>query len=82
MVAVFLLDWPQQTLRFVEIGIVRPAVQRRETLHAAIGATATIAHAVGTGAVPSHTNKERTVVSVVSRPPVLRRSHCSNEVGL
>ena len=38
----------------------------------AIGATTTIGGAVGAGAVPGHTDKERTIVPVISGPPRLR----------
>lgn len=35
----------------------------------------TIACAVGTGAVPGHTNEQRAIVAEVCRPPVLRLGH-------
>src|SRR5882757_424078 len=38
LAAVFLLDRPQQPARLVEVRVVRPAVERRETLLAAAGA--------------------------------------------
>src|SRR6185295_20129727 len=39
--AIFLLDRPQEPARLVEVGIVRPGVERREALLAGAGATAT-----------------------------------------
>ena len=72
LVAILLLDRPQQAAGLVEVAVVRPAVQWLEALLTAIGATATIRSAVGAGAVPGHTDKERTIVAVISRPPRLR----------
>src|SRR5690606_22262205 len=74
-VAVLLLDWPQQALCLVEVGVVGPAVQWRETLHATIGAATTIEGAVGAGVVPRHTDEEGTVVTIVSGPPILGGFH-------
>ena len=37
--------------------------------------TTSIGDAVGAGAVPSHANKQWTIVSVVCRPPILRVGH-------
>ena len=72
LIAILLLDRPQQTAGLVEVAVVRPAVQWLEPLLTAIGATTTIRGAVGAGAVPGHTNKERTIVPVISGPPRLR----------
>src|SRR5712691_2041451 len=47
--AVFLLDRPEQPARLVEARIVRPAVDRRETLLAGPGPAAAVADAVATG---------------------------------
>ena len=46
------------------------------------GASATVADAVGSGAVPRHANEQRAVVAEVRRPPVLRGSHHLEEVFL
>ena len=76
LLAVLLLDRPQQPPRLVEVGVVGPAVQRLEALLAAAGAAAAVSHAVGARAVPGHADEERAVVAVVGRPPVLRgRQH-------
>ena len=76
LLAVLLLDRPQQPAGLVEAGVVRPAVERREALLAGAGAAAAVADPVGTGAVPRHTDHERPVVAEVGRPPVLRgRQH-------
>ncbi|MNT23435.1 hypothetical protein D3C72_1588540 [compost metagenome] len=37
-----------------------------------VGTTTAVQRAVGTGAVPGHTDKERTIVAIVRWPPVLR----------
>ena len=82
LAAVLLLDRPQQPARLVEVGVVGPAVERREALRAGRGAAAAVADAVGAGAVPRHADEQRTVVSVVGRPPVLRVGHQREEVLL
>ena len=73
--AVLLLDRPQQPSRLVEICVVRPAVERREALLPRARAAAAVGDAVCARAVPGHADEERTVVTVVGRPPVLRRRH-------
>ena len=75
LLAVLLLDRPEQATGLVEVGVVGPAVQRRETLRAVGGAAAPVGRAVGAGAVPGHADEERTVVAPVGRPPVLRVGH-------
>src|SRR5262245_46035222 len=55
--AVFLLDRPQQPARLIEVGVVRPAIERREALLAGSGAAAAIANAVRARAVPRHANE-------------------------
>ena len=73
LLTVLLLDRPEQSPRLVEVGVVRPAVERLESLLTAAGAAAPVSHTVGAGAVPGHPDEERSVVAVVGRPPVLRR---------
>ena len=76
LLAVLLLDRPQQAAGLVEVDVVRPAVERREALLAGARATAAVADAVGARAVPRHPDDERAVVAEVGRPPVLRgRQH-------
>src|SRR3984957_15659769 len=60
--AVFLLDRPQQTPRPIEVDVVRPAVEWGKTLLPSAAASATVERAIGTGAVPSHANKQRAIV--------------------
>ncbi len=78
--AVFLLDRPQQAARLVEVRVVRPAVERSEALHAAIGSAAAVADAVRAGAVPRHSNEQRPVMAIVGRPPILRVRHQGMQV--
>src|SRR5882672_20486 len=78
--AVFLLDWPQQPPRLVEVHVVRPAVERRETLLAIAGAAAAVADAVRARAVPRHTDEQSPVMAKVGRPPILRVRHQGIEV--
>ena len=76
VLAVLLLDRPQQPARLVQVAVVRPAVQRREALLTGATTAATVADAVRAGAVPGHPDHERAVVAEVGRPPVLRgRQH-------
>src|SRR3546814_3842884 len=58
LVAIFLLDRPQQAARLVEISVVGPAVERRETLLPAVGAAATVGGAIGARGVPCHADEE------------------------
>lgn len=80
--AVLLLDRPQQPARLVEVGVVGPAVERREALLAGTGAAAAVAGAVRAGAVPCHADEQRAVVAEVGRPPVLRGGHQREQVLL
>ena len=52
VLAILLLNRPQQTPRFVEIYVVGPTVQRRESLHARTTTAATITHAIRSRTVP------------------------------
>ncbi len=81
-VAVFLLDRPDQAAGLVEIGVVRPAVERGETLLPLPGAAAAIGDAIGAGAVPGHADEQPAVMAEISRPPILRVGHDLDEVGL
>ena len=80
LAAVLLLDRPQQAARLVEVRVVRPAVERREALLAAAGATAAVGDAVRARAVPGHADEERPVVTEVRWPPVLGIRHQCMEV--
>ena len=71
LLAVLLLDRPQQPAGLVQADVVRPAVERREALLAGPRAAAAVADAVGARAVPRHPDHERAVVAEVRRPPVL-----------
>ena len=80
--AVLLLDRPEQSARLVEVRIVGPAVEGCKALAAVACAAAAVADAVGAGAVPRHTDEQRSVVAEVRRPPVLRLRHQFTEVLL
>ena len=80
--AILLLDRPEQPPGLVEVGVVGPAVERREPLRAVARAAPAIGHAVGAGRVPGHPDEERAVVAVVGRPPVLRAGHQRLEILL
>ena len=80
LVAVLLLDRPDEPARLVQAHVVWPTVQRRKTLTARACATATIRNPVSACAVPGHANEKRTVMTVVSGPPVLRVGHQGLEV--
>ena len=78
--AVFLFDGPEEAARFVEVRVVGPAIERRETLRAVAGAAASVGDAIRAGAVPRHANEERAVVAVVGGPPGLRVGHQRVEI--
>ena len=82
LVAVLLLDRPQQPARLVQVGVVRPAVERGEALHALPGATAAVEDAVGAGGVPAQPDEQAAVAAVVGGPPVLRGGDHRDHVGL
>ncbi|MGY4437811.1 hypothetical protein ACVW04_000593 [Bradyrhizobium sp. LM2.3] len=80
LAAVLLLDRPEQTARLVEVGVVGPAVERRETLLTGAGATAAVRGAVGARAVPGHADHETAIVTEVGGPPFLRFRHQSGQI--
>ncbi|MCY1429876.1 hypothetical protein D9M71_458080 [compost metagenome] len=80
LVAVFLLDRPQQAPGLVEVAVVRPAVERCETLRTGAGAATAVGDAVGARGVPGHADEQRAVVAVVGGPPVLGVGHQGVEV--
>ena len=82
LVAVLLLDRPEQPPRLVEVDVVGPTVEGRKALGAGPRAAAAVAGAVGARAVPRHPDEEPAVVTVVGRPPVLRVGHQRVEVLL
>src|ERR1700722_2580798 len=82
LAAVLLLDRPQQPARLVQAGVVRPAVQRGESLHALTAATAAVIDPVGACGVPTHPDEKTAVVAVVGGPPVLRSGHHRYQVHL
>src|SRR3546814_15759478 len=80
--SIFLLDRPQQAARLVEISVVGPAVERRETLLPAVGAAAAVGGAIGARGVPRHADEEGTIMPIVGRPPGLAVGHQRLEVVL
>jgi hypothetical protein len=80
--AVLLLHGQQQAAGLVEVGVVRPAVQRGEALLALAAAAASVGDAVRPGRVPRHADEQAAVVAPVGRPPVLRRAHHVDDVLL
>src|ERR1700746_3121909 len=57
LAAILLFDRPEKGPRFIETHIVRPPVERSETLLASAPAAATIAGAISPGAMPGHANE-------------------------
>jgi hypothetical protein len=82
LLAVLLLDRPQQPARLVEVAVVGPAVERREALRAGAATAAAVDLPVGPGRVPRHADEERAVVAPVGGPPVLRVGHQRVDVGV
>ncbi len=82
LVAVFLLDRPQQPPRLVEVAVVGPAVERREALLPAVRAAAAVGGAIGARGVPRHADEEGPVMAIVCRPPRLAVGHQRGQVIL
>ncbi|MET3220545.1 hypothetical protein ABIF35_001332 [Bradyrhizobium japonicum] len=80
LAAVFLLDRPEQPARLVEVGVVGPAVERRETLLTGTGPATAIGDAVGAGAVPGHADHQAAIMTEVGGPPLLRVRHQGGQV--
>ena len=80
--AVLLLDRPQQHARLVQVAVIGPAVDGREALVTGPAPAAAVADPVGARTVPRHSDEQRAVVTVVRRPPVLRRGHQVEDVLL
>ena len=74
-VAILLFDGPQEAAGFVEVAVVWPAVEWSEALSPCSATTTTVSSAVCTCSVPGHSDEERPVVPIVSRPPVLTVGH-------
>ena len=73
--SIFLFDRPKKSARFVEIGIVGPAIERFKALLSATGTAAPIKCSISPRAMPSHANEKWSVMPVIGRPPVLRGCH-------
>src|SRR5439155_6443158 len=71
LVAVLLLDRPEQPTRLVEVRVVGPTVKGSKALHAAAATAPAVGNAVRARGMPRHPDEERPVVAVVGRPPVL-----------
>ena len=61
----------KQTSGLVEVLVIGPAVKRRKSLLTHSTATTTVHGTISTSAVPSHTNEKTTIVTKISRPPIL-----------
>ena len=71
LAAVLLLDRPEEATGLIEADVVRPTIERCESLLAPTTAATAVAGAVGAGAVPGHANEQRPVVAEVGGPPLL-----------
>src|SRR6266511_1491659 len=80
LASILLLNRPKKPARLVQANVVRPTVDRCETLLAPAAAAATVANAVSAGAMPRHSNEQPAVVAEVRRPPVLRIGHQRGEI--
>src|SRR5690606_10516575 len=61
--------------------VIGPAIQRLKTLLTTAGTAAAVENPVHTGVVPRHTNKEGTIVTIVSGPPGLRGGQYFLDIG-
>ena len=82
LVAILLLDGPQQTASLVKTDVVGPAIERGEALLTTATATATVLNTIGTRAVPCHTDEETGVGTEVCGPPFLAVGHQVIEILL
>src|SRR4030067_1172853 len=82
LASVLLLDRPKQPACLVEVRVVRPRVEWRESLLAGARAAATGADAVGGRRVARHSDAQAPVVAVIRGPPVLAVRHERAEVLL
>src|SRR6201987_3720928 len=57
LAAILLFDRPEKAPRFIKTHVVRPTVDRSETLLGPTPAAATIAGAISSGAMPGHANE-------------------------
>ncbi|CAH0051098.1 unnamed protein product [Clonostachys solani] len=95
LVAILLLDGPQQAAGLVEVAVIGPAGERGESLltlarkkssgialsYLATAASA-VEDAVGTSRVPGHADEETAVVAEIGWPPILGVGHQGRQVGL
>ena len=81
-VAVLLFDGPEQAACFVEVAVVGPAVEWCKALCAGARAATAITDAVGAGCVPGHANEQRSIVTIICRPPCLAIAHDGTDVRL
>ena len=81
LLAVLLLDRPQQPACLVEVGVVGPAVERCEPLATVPGASAAVMDTIGAGGMPAHPDHQAAVVAEVGRPPVLRGGEDLDDVA-
>ena len=79
---ILLFHRPQQSLCLVEISIVRPRIERRESQIPCIGPSASICYAVGSCRMPCHPNHERAIISVIGRPEGLRCGQSLSDILL
>ncbi len=82
LVAILLLDRPQQAAGLVEVAVVGPRVEGGEALVAGAAAAPAVGDAIGAGGVPGHADHQAAVVAPVGRPPGLAVGHQGLEVVL
>ncbi len=82
VLAVFLLDRPQQAARLVEVAVVGPAIERGEALLAAVRAAAPVRRAISARRVPGHADEEGAIMPVIRWPPGLAVRHQGMKIGL
>ena len=75
LLAIFLLDGPQQAARLIQVRVVRPAIQRGEALLPRAGAAAAVGNPISPGAVPCHADHQPAIMAEIGRPPILGVCH-------
>ena len=82
LVAVFLLDGPQQSSGLVEIGIVRPAVEWSKSLVSCIAPSSSVGNPVRSCGMPGHSYHQSAIMTPVGGPPILAIGHKGFKIAL
>mmetsp|Transcript_11229 Transcript_11229/g.23961 ORF Transcript_11229/g.23961 Transcript_11229/m.23961 type:complete len:242 (-) Transcript_11229:275-1000(-) len=75
--SVLLLDGPENNSAcFVEVGIIRPRIKRRQADISGVTSSPSIEDTIRPSRMPCQTNHQRPIVSIISRPCRIRCCQC------